>query len=214
MQLFLTSSTITNDLVDDFEEFFNRGISSIKAIFIVDGLYAHQSNLEEKEIRKYIIEDSETLKNNYNWDIDIVRLETSDPVDFSRYELIYVNGGLCGHILKILREFDYENKLCKEIDSGKPYVGSSAGSMIMSKSQDTASWYIGESEPNVIDVEGLGYIDFQIYPHYEEKLLSKIEENIDPKLDYYLLKNGQAVSVKNGQIKTHGGNIKIIHKQK
>ena len=54
-----------------------------------------------------------------------------------------------------------------------------------------AEWFIGEEEPGASLVPGLGLIDFEIYPHFEDKLLPQIKKlwkKDQGKL--YMIKNG------------------------
>jgi peptidase E len=93
--------------------------------------------------------------------------------------------------------------LPKLLDEGALYVGSSAGSMITSKTLELAEWYIGEEERGSSLIPGLGLIDFEIYPHYEESLLPQIKSKFKGK-DLYLLKNGEAILIEDNNIKVFG----------
>jgi peptidase E len=99
------------------------------------------------------------------------------------------------------------NKVLLNLLDNIVYVGTSAGSMICSKSLDASEWYIGEPELNSKNLEGLGYIDFQIYPHFEDINLEKIRSAVHKDQKYWLLKNGQAVAINNKDIKVCGGDI-------
>ena len=75
--------------------------------------------------------------------------------------------------------------------------------MICSKTQQLADWYIGETEPGASLLPGLGLIDFEIYPHYEDDLYDEINKHWK-KGKLCLLKNGEAVTKVNDQIKIIG----------
>jgi peptidase E len=84
--------------------------------------------------------------------------------------------------------------------------------MICSKNFEIADWFIGESEPGASETPGLGYVDFQIYPHYKDKLLEQIKKHKDPSQQYFLLRNGEAISVNKGVVKLHGEDILMLDK--
>jgi peptidase E len=77
--------------------------------------------------------------------------------------------------------------------------------MVCSKTQYASEWFIGGEEPGASDYRGLGLIDFEIYPHYEDALYPRINQlwSIgNGKL--YLLKNGEVISVVNNKVEIIG----------
>jgi dipeptidase E len=113
--------------------------------------------------------------------------------------------------MKKMRQTGLEDILPKILKKSI-YVGSSAGSMVWSKSLEIAQWYLDGPEPNASEVPGMGLIDFQIYPHYDESRLEEILKHKEKEQEYWLLKNGQAISYDNGVIQTYGGNITVLPK--
>jgi hypothetical protein len=83
----------------------------------------------------------------------------------------------------------------------------------MSKSLEIAQWYPGGPEPGAAKVPGMGLLDFEIFPHYDESMLELIKEKKKKDQEYWLLKNTQAISYDNGTIKKHGGEILILPKE-
>ncbi len=207
MKLFLTSSTITSNLVKPFERLIGKDIHGLKCAFITDAMFAPSSNLTELIAKQYLEDDTNLLINDYKWDLDMIRLEEKVPEDFSKYDVIYVNGGLPSYLTKVIRETGFDKILADLIAKDIPYVGSSAGSMVMSDVQDAAEWYIGEEDPEVKDMPGLGYVNFQIYPHFEENVLPEILKHKKEGLDYYLLRNGEAIAVTNQYLQLLGKGI-------
>jgi len=127
-------------------------------------------------------------------------------------DVVWMAGGMSGYLLYWLRRIQFDKKLTRLLNNDILYIGSSAGSMICSKTQNSSEWFIGEEEPGASLLPVLGYIDFEIYPHYEEDLFSKIEEKWkvgDGQL--YLLKNGEVIVVEDGSIKVLGES-RIIEK--
>jgi hypothetical protein len=75
--------------------------------------------------------------------------------------------------------------------------------MITGPDLNVCEWYIGESERGAKYIPSLKLVDFDIYPHYDESLLSKIKENYKGK-KLYLLKNGEEIIVEDGKIEVVG----------
>lgn len=205
MKLFLTSFEISQHLVTPFEKLFERSIKKLKVAFIADGLYAPGLNTPE-QIEEYTELDIKIYRDEYKWEIDLIRLEKGLP-DFNKYDLIYVNGGKSGHIMNMIISSGAKPLIEKWIASDMPYVGSSGGSMIMSDTQDVATWYPGEQEPEAINYPGFGLIDYQLFPHYEKQHHELILEKRDKNLKYILMDNSHALSVTYRGITLHGDNI-------
>ncbi len=206
-KFFLTSSTITENLVSDFEIFTHRSITGMSCAFITDAFYGFTSNDPE-----YLENDRADLY-GYGWKLTDVRLLEYLGKSFdslSDFDVLYVNGGASGYLANVMHKTGFDSWLVNYMNNGGIYVGSSGGSMVLSDSQDAAIWYIGEAEPFAATVRGLGYFSWQIYPHYEEVLLPEIERLRDRSLEYVLLRNGQAVAF-DGQERTfYGGHVDVL----
>ena len=206
MKLFLTSSTITKELVESFEKLLGKQIKGLKAAFIPDAAYG----ISDTKDSSWVKEERQFLIDKYNWKITDVVLRDIDKLDESTFkdcDVIFVNGGFSGYLAKEMARTGFDKILPKLLKKGVVYVGSSAGSMVMSDTQDASSWYINEPEPDAINVPGLGYIDFQIYPHIKSNLIEKIKEKRNPNLKYCLLKDGQAITVNKDKVILHGKDI-------
>lgn len=82
-------------------------------------------------------------------------------------DIIWFAGGAPGYLMYWIRRCELDKALPKLLQKSL-YVGSSAGSMIASKSLNTTEWFFGEEEPGAGVIPGLGLVNFDIYPHYEE----------------------------------------------
>lgn len=210
-KLFLTSSIITANLIPDFEELIGKSIRNLKVGFIPDAGYAplFKGDLSVVEF------DKQELIDLYDWELTEVVLENSTPEDLKvlcDMDVIYVNGGLSGHLAKAMRKSGFDKMLPKLLDKGIVYVGSSGGSMVMSDVQDASSWFIGEAEPEAIDIPGLGYIDVQLYPHVTERIREDIKNACHTGFTYYLMKDGSAVMI-NGNEMQLLGDIEVFKKE-
>ena len=106
-------------------------------------------------------------------------------------DAIFVGGGNTFRLLKGLYDFDLLQPLRRIAAEGKPYIGSSAGSIVAGPSLRTTKDMPVVEPPSF---EALGLVPFQISPHYldpdpssrhmgetqEERILQFLEENEAP----------------------------------
>lgn len=210
MKLFLTSSTITPNLVKPFEEFIGKTSVGLKAAFIPD------AGLKTEEDKTWIDQEMAEVSTDLKWQVDKVTLADENFESLEKlfgYNVIYVNGGYSGYLAQVMRKSGFDKKLPELLAKGIIYVGSSAGSMVLSKIQDAASFYFGEPEPEALEIGGLGLVDFEFYPIHDSRWTDYLVENIkkkrNKKLKYYLVRDGQAISLENNTIKTYGKAIKL-----
>lgn len=114
-------------------------------------------------------------------------------------DIIWFAGGACGYLMYWIRRCELDNHLPELLKSGSVYVGSSAGSMVTAPTLTVTEWYLGESEAGASLFPGLNFIDFEIYPHFEDEMLPEIKEHWNGK-KLCLLKNGEAIYVVDGKI--------------
>lgn len=144
---------------------------------------------------------------NLGADFKLVELESCVYQDvylqIKGSDILWIAGGQTGYLLYWFRRSGLDKKLGELLESGTIYVGSSAGSMACSKTQYASEWYLDEPEAGASLLPGLGLIDFEIYPHYEEKLLPRIKK-FWKKGELYLLKDGEVITVVDGKVEILG----------
>lgn len=118
-------------------------------------------------------------------------------------DIVWFAGGLGGYLMYWVRRTQIDKQIRGILDAGTLYVGSSAGSWIASETLDIAEWFIGDEELGAKYIPGIGLVDFDIYPHYEESLFDEIKKNYKGK-KLYLLKNGEEILVENSKITVQG----------
>jgi len=207
MKLFLCSHTIIPNLVSDFEEFSGKKFDICSVAFVWTGAKP-ETEWTWKE------EDYEPLKQILGSKLELIDIEelhgNALKEKLLQFDILWMNGGQSIYLMKHIHKSGLKDFLPELFNKGILYLGSSAGSMICAKTLESADWFIGESEPGASKVKGLGYIDFQIYPHYEEKDLPEIRKRKPKGETYYFLKNGQAISIEDGKVRFYGGEPVIL----
>lgn len=118
-------------------------------------------------------------------------------------DILWMAGGMAGYLLYWIRRTKLDKALPKILKAGTIYVGSSAGSMICAKTNYLAEFFPDEEEPGANLLPGLGLIDFEIFPHFEEKYMAPLKKYWG-KGSIYLLKNGDVITVVDGNVKVLG----------
>lgn len=117
-------------------------------------------------------------------------------------DILWFAGGYPGYLMYWIRRCELDKEI-PELLQKSIYVGSSAGSMVTSKNLSTTEWYLDEEEPGASIIPGLGLVNFEIYPHYEDSMLPQIKKYWK-KGKLYLLKNGEVITVLNNKVEVLG----------
>lgn len=84
---------------------------------------------------------------------------------------IYVSGGMADYLMASLRRVGADTVLIERIRAGLPYMGASAGAMIMGKNIEPAIALDGHTEGISLDnLNGLNLVDAVILPHADGQL--------------------------------------------
>ncbi len=84
-------------------------------------------------------------------------------------DVMYVCGGNTFSLLQAVREHSFANQIEKLFDRGGFYVGSSAGSVILSPTiASAAEIHPDKNTFGLEDLTGVGMIDFHIIPHFQK----------------------------------------------
>lgn len=145
--------------------------------------------------------------NSLGADVDLILLEDYLNLNFPERlkdkDIIWMGGGHPGYLMYWIRKTKLDKYLPEILDDKKVYVGSSAGSIIASKTLDIVEWDISDNETGASIIPGLGWVDFDIWPHYEDSLYDEIKKRYKGK-KIYLLKDGEAIIVENGRVEVKG----------
>ena len=119
-------------------------------------------------------------------------------------DLIYVSGGNTFYLLQELEKSGAKTIILEQVKGGKPYIGESAGSIIMApnisyaKDMDVAE----KAAPQLKSFEGLGLVDFYPLPHYKSFPFEEVTEKMlvkYAKLGLKPITNQQALFVNGNQ---------------
>ncbi len=200
MKLFLASEAKHPESLKKFKKFVKRDLKGMKAVYI-------PTAANGKYYGSWKGGESVKIAQSLGMDLKIVQLEDSCYSDITaplcEADIIWMAGGMSGYLLYWIKRTKLDKILPDILNNGTIYIGSSAGSLICAKTQNIAEWYIGEAEPGASLIPGLGLIDFEIYPHYEEKDYDEIKKRWE-KGRLYLIKNGEAITVENNKINVLG----------
>lgn len=125
-------------------------------------------------------------------------------------DIVWFAGGMAGYLAYWMRRCSLDTLLPKVLSDKILYVGSSAGAMVAGQSLQISGLKMVDGERGSEGIKPMGFVNFDILPHYEEKYLSAIKENYkNGKL--YLLKDGEEIIVEGDKIKLVGEE-RIINK--
>jgi dipeptidase E len=123
-------------------------------------------------------------------------------------DYIFVSGGNTFFLLQELRRTGADKVIIEHINSGKPYIGSSAGSVILSKDigyvrhMDSPKAAPGLND----DFSALSVIDFCIVPHCTnfpfKKAAEKTIRTFSDTLDLRSISNDQVITVEGEKVET------------
>lgn len=127
--------------------------------------------------------------------------------DIFNYDGIHLSGGNTFRFLYSLRKRNLLHSLKSYLQNGGVLIGVSAGSIITTKSIDTAQ-FLDEDIIGLEDRSSLGIVDFDFMPHWSEE---QSEKYLDLLKDYSKLKNKEIYACKDGDgIVIEGEEIKLI----
>ena len=188
--IFLTSCGIINDsLKNEFYKKINKDIKKIKVLYITTA-----SDGEPNDDKTWMDVEFRTILNLGITKDNIVEYKIGSPINIDDFDIMYMMGGNTFYLLDTIRKTNFDVSIKKFIDSGKIYVGSSAGSEILGNSIDIALGY-DDNNVNMTDFTGLKIVDGLIIPHCNRKedFINKLKNETTEKL--FLLYDGEGINV-------------------
>ncbi len=201
--LFLTSSFA--DVAESFAR-TQKGLLKGKTVTFIPTASLHEEVTFYVEAGKKSLEKLGLL-------VDTLEISTATHEEITSKlkgnDYIYVTGGNTFFLLQELRRTQADRAIVEQIISGKPYIGESAGSIILSPNIE----YVKDMDdfkaaPNLESYDSLGIIDFYPLPHYTNFPFQEVTENIvskyTGKIKLHPLSNTQAIWVNRDAVEVVG----------
>jgi dipeptidase E len=115
-------------------------------------------------------------------DIDIKEYQEDDLAKvLSDYDIYFVAGGNAYYLLEQVIKTGFAKIIKKQLNRGKIFIGSSAGSILTCPTVDAARLFDPVSEAkNLTTFEGMGLVDFIVLPHFgKPKYMERIRQTIE-----------------------------------
>lgn len=122
--------------------------------------------------------------------------------ELNNIDIIWFAGGVPGYLMYWIKRCEIDKNI-KNILNNVIFVGSSAGAMIAGQSLEISEFGFVDGEIGAKDIKPLGLVDFDIYPHYDEKDYDLIKSLYKGK-KLYLLKNGEQIIVDGDKVIVDG----------
>lgn len=156
-----------------------------------------------EEVKFYVDAGREALK-KLGLLVDELEISTATKEEIAGKiqgnDYIYVSGGNTFFLLQELKRTGADKIITEQIRSGKPYVGESAGSIVLSRNIE----YVKDMDdftvaPTLDSFSSLGLVDFYPLPHYTNFPFKEVVENIISnyagKIELCPISNTQAIIV-------------------
>ncbi len=199
-KLFLAS--LFQEVATIFKEFVSEDLRGKTVTFIPTASIVEEVNFYV-DAGKKVLEEMGLI-------IDELEITTSTSKEISsklcQNDFIYVTGGNTFFLLQELKKKGADKLIVDQINSGKLYIGESAGSMILANDVE----YVKEMDDyriatDIDDYSALKLIDFYPLPHYKNIHFNKIVENIihiyQSELNLSPFSDSQAILINENDVK-------------
>ncbi len=199
-KLFLASSF--KDVASLLSDFANEDLNGKTVTFI--------PTASIPETVKFYVGEGKKALEKFGLKVDELELTKATTEEISeklcKNDYIYITGGNTFFLLQELRKTGADKIIIDQIQSGKKYIGESAGSMIMSPNIDYAKGMDDcKKAPELDSFSALNLVDFYPLPHHTnfpfKKAVEKIIVEYESDLKLYPISNSQVILV-NGEIVT------------
>ncbi|MDR1090885.1 MAG: Type 1 glutamine amidotransferase-like domain-containing protein [Prevotella sp.] len=202
-KLFLSSSF--NDVASLLEGFAKENIKGKSVTFIPT------ASINEKV--KFYVGSARKAFEKMGVTVDELEITKATGEEISnklkKNDYIYISGGNTFFLLQELRKSGADKIIIEEINSGKLYIGESAGAMVVSPTIEYVQYMDDcKAAPELKTFTALRIIDFYPIPHYTNFPFAKVVENIitryESELQLYPISNSQVILVKGDDVDVIG----------
>jgi dipeptidase E len=139
------------------------------------------------------------------FDFDLEGKNESEVREFLKdKDLLFVAGGNTFYLLEWSQKSGFGVVVKELVDKGKPYIGSSAGSVIAGPDIESVGTFDDPQEAQLSSTKGFGMVDFVILPHYKKDKNSVRYVTVMHKYggiyQFMPVSDNQAVFVMNGRV--------------
>lgn len=210
MKLLLTSGGLSNEIIKNaFLRLLGKEAKEIKVAFIPT---AADPEEDKWFVQSAIDEIKDMGMNMVSVDIKLEN-EQSLRKKLEECDVIYVNGGNTFYLLDWVRKSGFDKVVKDQLNRGKIYIGTSAGSIIAGPDISIAGWS-SSWDKNIVDLQdlgGLNLIPLVISPHFVEEERNILEEKgKDFNYKMVALTNNQAILVEDDKTEIVGSDMRII----
>lgn len=214
MKYLLTSSGLTTrDIMQECIDLVGKKPEDISIGLI------NEAHAVESGDKRWILNEWNRFVDVFGGEIDLINLLALSPDEVAKRiedkDVIYVLGGHSEYLMYLFNKTGFSD-LLRRMEK-KVYVGSSAGSMVVSTRMSTKAYEVIYGEQSDYGVEKfLGFTDFTFFPHLNSpdfkartpKMLQECEHFFGA--DTYCLEDTQAISVDGETVKYIGGKPLLI----
>lgn len=175
----------------------NKRITYIPTASIVENTDSFPE-MEKQELKKLglIVDELEISGSSY---------ETIQST-LKKNDFIFISGGNTFFLLQELKRTGTDQLLKEEVNSGKLYIGESAGAIVASPDIGySAEMDQPEKAPDLKENTGLGLVDFYIVPHDKNPEMGEAAKKIvamySESLNLKVIHDYQAILVQDGEIR-------------
>jgi dipeptidase E len=176
-KLFLSSSfqDVTNIFTDFQKDLTGKTVTFIPTASIVEEVTFYVSSGKKALEKMGLIVD----------ELEVSTASTDEITSkIKQNDFIYVTGGNTFFLLQELKRTGADNVIIDEVNSGKLYIGESAGAIVTSANIEYAKGMDSIKKALDLDnLDGLGLVDFYTVPHHTNSPFKKAAQSI---IDTYL----------------------------
>ena len=206
MRLLLTSSGITNKSIEKaLLELLEKPFEKSHLVFVPTA-----ANVEKGD-KTWLVNDMNNFRKLGFASFDVIDISVVSKdiwlPSFRKADVLVFGGGNVKYLSDWIKKLDLKDTLTELLET-KVYVGISAGSMVTAKnvSFSSASILYYEKTGNLKKHKGLGFIDFELWPHLNSSWFPKVTLNFLEKLakdtsnTFYAIDDNTAIKVVNQKI--------------
>ncbi len=123
---------------------------------------------EKDDNKDWVAKEYKTILDLGINESNIVEYKIGNDISIDDFDIIYMMGGNTIYLLDMVRKYKFGEVIKDFINSGKIYIGSSAGSQILGSTIELNAIY-EDNFVNMTDFTALGIVDGEVVPHANKK---------------------------------------------